>query len=206
MCISWLTRVQASPGHWRPHTLGLSFFVLLAVLLLSIWGKSTVYCINDALWPPRCHTDAHVSLCPVTGDSEFDGLVKVALAFAFSSLNWQVVCGRRCTVWMSAAIGFLLIFSLKTPHPLFSIIVDWGLGNLFYIGCIIIHCHYIPFDGDIVSHLTPLFLEYMTLLFVRACSIILECFLFLSTFLFPKPTQCLLRHGSSALPVVRLGL
>lgn len=50
------------------------------------------------------------------------------------------------------------------------------------------------------TELTPLFLEYPTLLFVRPCSIILECFLFLSTFLFPKPTQCLLRHGSSARP------
>ena len=109
---------------------------------------------------PWYHTDAQVSLCPITSDSKFDHLVKVALGlylflFELAGNLWVAlhsvnVCCQQLSPHFFSRHPTLCLLSLWI----------WGLGNLFYIGCMIIHCRYIPFDGDIVSHLAPLFLEH----------------------------------------------
>lgn len=52
--------------------------------------------------------------------------LRLHLLCIFSSLNWQVICGWHCTVWMSVASSFLLLSSLDTPPFVYYHCGFWG--------------------------------------------------------------------------------
>lgn len=97
-------------------------------------------------------------------------------------LGWGCACSAPLSLWTgrwpvggAAQCRCLLLSAFSSfflwRHPTLCEVSlwIWGLGNLFCIGCIIIHCHYIQFDGDIVSHSTPLFLEHFVTSDPRDC-------------------------------------